>query len=394
MQSSTELDTPLDSATARIQGHCEFFGRMFELIPAKFYFSSQHGARSSHAGSKYSHNKKRVAPKQAIKEASAKAKKARLDPDAQKSNRERLLHGALEYTDATESAGMDELKQRLQTRMEELRKQRQATAHRKVNGRAAENGKQTRKKVRPGDHGPHTRPEKRAHDIAAHSTGASREAGAIPNSADADLLFAAEPGKASGDRLSRQAKKTDEQLLKQAVAFEQKLGSIDAEQRRSLVEGASWGAMMQRAQGTKVKNDAGLLRKSIKRKEKSKEKSRKGWEKRIEENAKNAKDRAERAEAKKKWVRLCTLRDCNDFAHLWRCEFSVTSTKAKARVRDARQGPGWKVDNFQVELKRWLRCTAGVLFKQPTVCMKLNYLPDSAAPHVRMNPFFRSSAAW
>ena len=42
---------------------------------------------------KYSHNKKRKAPKQAVKEASAKAKKAKLNPDAHTSNRERLLAG-------------------------------------------------------------------------------------------------------------------------------------------------------------------------------------------------------------------------------------------------------------------------------------------------------------
>ena len=298
---------PVDRVAARIEGHCEFFGRMFELIPAKFYFSSEQSAQASYAGSKYSHNKKRTAPKQAVKEASAKAKKARLNPDAQKTNRERLIQGALDYTDTKESTGMDELKQRLQMRMEELRRQRQATAHRKVNMRTDEVGKQTRKKARSSGKALSGAGSRPAHAQVQNSSLANTEGPLLGDAkasaaAVADLQFAAEPAKSDGGHPRRNSKKTDGQLLKQAVAFERRLENTDAEQRKSMLEGASWGAMMQRAQGTKVKNDAALLRKSIKRKEKMKEKSKRGWDKRIKENAQNAKDRTERTEAKKKWV--------------------------------------------------------------------------------------------
>ena len=94
-----------DEVEQRMADHCAFFDKMFELIPAKFYFNSDAGqAPAPH--SKYAQNKKRRAPKQAIKEASVKAKKARLDPDAHKSNRERLLQGALEFGESRRQVWM------------------------------------------------------------------------------------------------------------------------------------------------------------------------------------------------------------------------------------------------------------------------------------------------
>jgi hypothetical protein len=334
-----------DAVAERIAGHCQFFDKMFgtprrrclgrrcagpprlgasarqqqqvsrcgvrtqllhagacqlraELIPAKFYFNTDAAAARSALESKFSHNKKRKAPKQAVKEATTKAKKAKLNPDAHKSNRERLLQGAFAHEDALvdaaddsgkEGSGMDDLKQRLLIRVQELRKQRQATAHRKLNGEAAV------KKQKTAPDKKQKRKKKPAAKAAAAgddaSDGAAGSAGAVepgasggkPNTNTNDFMFAAKIGQ-EDPRIKARRKKTDAALLKKAQHFDRTLQQADEDQRTELKESKEWEAALSRAEGSKVKDDVALLKKSIKRKEKSKEKSRKAWQKRLSDH--------------------------------------------------------------------------------------------------------------
>ncbi|ORZ11844.1 surfeit locus protein 6-domain-containing protein, partial [Absidia repens] len=71
----------LDSLSDRISAHSNTFDALLNLIPIKFYITDPSSAEND---SKYMHNKRKNAPKQAIKEASKKAKKAKLDPSNQR----------------------------------------------------------------------------------------------------------------------------------------------------------------------------------------------------------------------------------------------------------------------------------------------------------------------
>ncbi|CAO3641021.1 unnamed protein product [Cunninghamella blakesleeana] len=74
----TEL---LDSLSDCISAHANAFDSLLNLIPVKFYITDSDSVEND---SKFMHNKRKKAPKQAIKEASKKAKKAKLDPANQR----------------------------------------------------------------------------------------------------------------------------------------------------------------------------------------------------------------------------------------------------------------------------------------------------------------------
>lgn len=71
----------IDSLSDRLMHDVQIFDDLLKLIPAKFYVMD----KSEEANGKFQHNKRKKAPKQAIKEATKKAKKAKLDPSNAKS---------------------------------------------------------------------------------------------------------------------------------------------------------------------------------------------------------------------------------------------------------------------------------------------------------------------
>ncbi|OSX58377.1 hypothetical protein POSPLADRAFT_1185227 [Postia placenta MAD-698-R-SB12] len=78
------MPTPSDDLKASLERHNATFETLLKLIPAKYYLVQE--ATEEEIASKYQKNsKKQKAPKQAIKEASKKAKREKLDPANNKS---------------------------------------------------------------------------------------------------------------------------------------------------------------------------------------------------------------------------------------------------------------------------------------------------------------------
>ncbi|KAG0088144.1 hypothetical protein BGZ93_005993 [Podila epicladia] len=73
----------VDGLEDRIKAHGSSFDSLLKLIPAQYYITKE--LTEEEQNSKYQHNKKRNAPKQEIKDRSKKAKKAKLDPENNKS---------------------------------------------------------------------------------------------------------------------------------------------------------------------------------------------------------------------------------------------------------------------------------------------------------------------
>ncbi|KAF9417577.1 hypothetical protein BGZ94_009929 [Podila epigama] len=72
----------VDGLEDRIKAHGSSFDSLLKLIPAQYYITKD--MTEEEQNSKYQHNKKRNAPKQEIKDRSKKAKKAKLDPENNK----------------------------------------------------------------------------------------------------------------------------------------------------------------------------------------------------------------------------------------------------------------------------------------------------------------------
>ncbi|KAJ3858964.1 surfeit locus protein 6-domain-containing protein [Lentinula novae-zelandiae] len=80
---STVTVTPLSTLRTSLEKHNDTFETLLKLIPAKYYIVQEF--TEEQAASKFQQNKKKQkAPKQAIKEASKKARKDKLDPANQK----------------------------------------------------------------------------------------------------------------------------------------------------------------------------------------------------------------------------------------------------------------------------------------------------------------------
>lgn len=85
--------------------------------------------------------------------------------------------------------------------------------------------------------------------------------------------------------------------LAKLEAQKKRLANLDADKRKEVLEKETWLAARKRAEGEKVRNDESLLKKAVKRKERTKKKSEKEWSDRIDGVKYAQKQRAQKREA-------------------------------------------------------------------------------------------------
>lgn len=105
-----------------------------------------------------------------------------------------------------------------------------------------------------------------------------------------DLTYEKEAGE-------KKKKLDPKSALAKVEAQKKRLGELDEEKRKDILEKEVWLAARRKTEGEKVRDDEGLLKKAVKRKEKAKQKSEKEWKERKAGVAKGIHDRQKKREA-------------------------------------------------------------------------------------------------
>ncbi|KAI8992102.1 surfeit locus protein 6-domain-containing protein [Mycotypha africana] len=370
----------LNDLSDRIAHDAQIFDDLLRLIPAKFYVSEKNDDENMH--SKFQHNKRKKTPKQAIKEATKKAKKLKLDPenaktitDIQTEKAQQLQQqqekeedssdasdddsGAMRNNDdddqemdvdsgafsgmsdkdsvttttsintATttdtngngadsvdvqpmERSDISELRVRLQERINELRKKRNAAndTEKKARSRAeilaARNKKkEDRKKAIKAQKEKGNKAASEELVVPDHQKPAVDKSKPSADSIKMDgaVYFGKlAVGKEQPKKKGPSDAKTQLKMLEQKKEKIEKLKDEDKSKADQLLEKEEWNKVLSLATGEKPKDNVKLLKKTIKRQEKQKGKSAQEWNKRLDkvkmEEKKKIQKREENIKAK------------------------------------------------------------------------------------------------
>jgi len=295
----------------------QFFTMMVELIPAKFYVNQESEDGENHY---YQGKKKRKKPDDK-KLLAKKAKLLKLDPAKHKTiielqeeveKKEKELYSQptgeisrklkpINVPNVESTASLEELRERLHAKMEQLRGNRKFT----VNG--GDNDKKNdlqKKKISAVDK------RKKQEESANIKRANAVEKNASSNSdikTDTGQIVYSKFDFASGVQpvKIKKKKKDLKQLLDKAEKKQSKLELLqetDIEKANKMKKDISWDRVLKKAEGVKLKDDTTLLKKSIKRKEKLKDKSAKKWNERVEsvEKKKDEKQKLRKQNIKEK----------------------------------------------------------------------------------------------
>ncbi|XP_071493708.1 uncharacterized protein [Diadema antillarum] len=389
---------------SNLQLHNDYFKRMTDLIPARYYFEQENKHAAAGSG-KFFHNSREKAPKQSVKDNSKKKannKRQRLDPTQHRSvtdiqlqmdqgklsgkegvatssrvwreksedesESDAMATGLEDLSDDSEvdvkssdapahsrlkpmsvesvtgSATIDELREKVRQRIEQLRTKRKAkpalpenTIPKKVARKEAEKEKKkkleaikavkaaktrdealekatqakmvnggseevsAREEDSDGEGNRETSSKKKSKSTKRQKTGSGKNAGGEDVSFShfdfAENEREAVPKKRRKKVTEPRSNKDYGRLLKKAEYKEQKLKEMkekDPDQAHQMETESKWQTVIDRAQGIKVKDDVELLKKSLKRKGKRKQQSSKQWEARTARLEEKMKEREAR----------------------------------------------------------------------------------------------------
>lgn len=286
--------------------HSAFFDRLVELIPAKHYLAHD----EERTDLRFLKKKDREAAKAQFKQKFKESKREKLNPDTAKGTLELqklkvTAAAAAKKDDALQTqpqpSDREILKEKLQKRLEELRKQRKADEQgqkvekaKEWRDKALEQGRQaaTKKRKQEALATPHKQ-QYSSGKLSSHASPGSffdasaskkQHASGRNDGDDAGLAFGKiDFGATEDDRLlskkNKKKRKSKEELLAEA---ETNKASLEADTTGQKAEKVAWSAALARAQGEKVFDDPRLLRKSIKKDQKIKKKKAQAWTERLE----------------------------------------------------------------------------------------------------------------
>lgn len=306
----------------RLVGHSAYFNSLIELVPVKHYLPVDDEEQAS----KFYKNRQKKAPKQTIKEASRKAKRARLDPNQHKTiheiqkeaegnaamkspseqNSEEKPANTSFSVEKVESRNLDDLRSRLHARLQDFQRKRKAAE----NGKADEQHPRKKKSKKEVKEKNNQKIASSFKDSKSFGKQDSPPSNKVLNDSG-EVVFSKfdflETKKAPrpGTKVKNYSK-----LLAKAEARKKKLETLtkeDGEKAKEFKEKHSWSQAIEKAEGVKQHDDPKLLKKAMKKREKVKTKSKKQWKERMDHQKKQTDDKQkqrqknikERIEAKK-----------------------------------------------------------------------------------------------
>ncbi|KAJ3327975.1 hypothetical protein HDU76_010815 [Blyttiomyces sp. JEL0837] len=323
-------DLALNDLKERLSRYQKSFDALLELIPANYYLPVD--AEEQH--NRFMHNKKNKAPKQAIKDATKKAKKNKFDVENQKTVGERLIERSQELNAAREAdqasssqkftpmnsgASIAELKERLNKKIAAIREKsgfsgktlvteggdsitasrsRQEILEKRLKRKKEKKDKMKKKKEMRQKQGNELAGMKiDPAGAAAKSKKAISDAISFGKVNFGDKSTDIESALKGLDQKKRKGPSDALSLLKKAEAKKariEQIKEVDPEKAAAIESKEKWSKVMKMADGEAVKDDITLLKKSLKRKEKSKQASSKEWKERKSTVAKSIMDRQKR----------------------------------------------------------------------------------------------------
>ncbi|XP_062515637.1 uncharacterized protein LOC134191089 [Corticium candelabrum] len=318
----------MEDLDERLARHSAYFNSILSLIPAKDYYLPLKENEN-----KYWKNKNQKAPKQEIKDASKKAKRLRLNPEAQKSVLELQVEldaqresddSEIEKdnsakrprlrVDCEESRSVAELRLRLREKIEEARAKRKAPAS---NDTASQQRKKTKRDEKKGK-------KKSKSKVGRQTTTISQKPRQEIVNDDGEVVFSKfdfTTGVTDGTHdasSSRKMNKDFRKLIEKAEKRRTKLNELKMEnpdKAEAKAEKIAWKTATEKAEGIKQTDDISLLKKAAKRRQKQKDRSSRDWKKRIgsqkekqierqEKRQRHIQERIEQKKARKMGLKL------------------------------------------------------------------------------------------